>query len=367
MRLPSHLLSRLSVLVLVSALAISSNAAPLGTAFTYQGWLQFDGQAANGLFDFVVCLYETPVGEPDIDCIPNLNQVPIEDGLFTLALDFQEEFQGQATYLELRVRSSDTGGAYTPLLPRQAVRPAPEALHAAQAAFARVTPWSGISNKPPGLDGSVNVAALAQTVAQLEAALAQAQARIEALEQKTAALSVEPDKLIVEGVNLHIRSGAGSTNAAPNGRGNLILGYDEARPSGSDKSGSHNLVLGMGANYSRYSGIVGGQNNTISANYAMVLSGAGNVASGDWSMILTGAVSRAELNTSVVVSGEQNVADGARSVVLGGRLNRASGALSVVVGGRQNAIDHSDASIGGGQNQTSTAASRFLAQGQIVQ
>lgn len=367
MRSPTHLLSRLSVLVLLSALAISSNAGPLGTAFTYQGRLQFDGQAANGLFDFVVCLYETPVGKPDIDCIPNLNQVPVEDGLFTLALDFREEFQGQATYLELRVRSSDTGGAYTPLLPRQAIRPAPEALHAAQAAFARVTPWSGISNKPPGLDGSVNVAALAQTVAQLEAALAQALARIEALEQKTAALSVEPDKLIVEGVNLHIRSGAGRTDATPNGRGNLILGYDEARISGSEKTGSHNLVLGKLANYTSFGGIVGGERNTISAPFSIVLSGESNAASGRQSVIVAGASSRAEGLTSVVVSGAEGVSRGFRSIVVGGFGNQASGQYSAVLGGLRNEANSAESSIGGGSNQTADISARFRAQGTVVQ
>ena len=43
------------------------------------------------------------------------------------------------------------------------------------------------------------------------------------------------------GVNVQIVSGAGKTNAAVNGAGNLVIGYDE---SGGTQTGSHNLVLG---------------------------------------------------------------------------------------------------------------------------
>ncbi len=42
-------------------------------------------------------------------------------------------------------------------------------------------------------------------------------------------------------MNLHVRNGSGSTSGTINALGDPIVGYDEARSSGSDKSGSHNL------------------------------------------------------------------------------------------------------------------------------
>ena len=54
-------------------------------------------------------------------------------------------------------------------------------------------------------------------------------------------------------VNLHIRSGAGATNGPINGRGNLIVGYDEEN--GDPRTGSHNLVIGRYHSYSSFGGL----------------------------------------------------------------------------------------------------------------
>ena len=47
----------------------------------------------------------------------------------------------------------------------------------------------------------------------------------------------------IAGANLQIVSGAGSTDAPPNGLGNLIIGYNEAT-AGQTRTGSHNVVIG---------------------------------------------------------------------------------------------------------------------------
>lgn len=86
-------------------------------------------------------------------------------------------------------------------------------------------------------------------------------------------------EVTLEGVNLHIQSGSGDTDADVNGLGNLIVGYDGS--SGDTKSGSHNLVVGTDHSYTSYAGAVFGFDNTISAAYATVTGGYSNTTSSD--------------------------------------------------------------------------------------
>ncbi len=55
---------------------------------------------------------------------------------------------------------------------------------------------------------------------------------------------VDGTDLVVEGCNLVVRNGMGSTSTT-NGTGNLVVGYDEVTR-WDDKSGSHNVVVGPG-------------------------------------------------------------------------------------------------------------------------
>lgn len=106
----------------------------LGSAFTYQGQLTEAGQPATGLYDLQVCLFDDPSAGNELACSPDLDDVPVEDGAFTVALDFGAAvFVGDARWIELRIRAGADTGGYTVLLPRQPVRPAPEALRAARA------------------------------------------------------------------------------------------------------------------------------------------------------------------------------------------------------------------------------------------
>ncbi|MFH1807566.1 MAG: hypothetical protein ABIJ09_02385 [Pseudomonadota bacterium] len=147
--------------------------------------------------------------------------------------------------------------------------------------------------------------------------------RVVAVETKTDSLRVLGNTLRFEGVNVQIVNNLGSTIGGANGTGNLILGYDEARVSAdgqgaSDKSGSHNLVVGPKHNYTSNGGIVGGQLNSIRDASCSVLGGYANSATEQ---------------VAVVLGGMWNVGSGAGSVVAGGRNNRASGATSAVLGG----------------------------------
>jgi hypothetical protein len=126
------------------------------------------------------------------------------------------------------------------------------------------------------------------------------------------------DNIMFEAVNVQIVNGTGTTAGYPNSLGNLIVGYNEIRPVGNVRDGSHNIILGTRNNYSSFGGIVGGYWNTISGQYASIVGGDGNTASGDYSS---------------VSGGQLNQTSGLYSSVSGGRYNKASGEYSFVGGG----------------------------------
>ena len=110
--------------------------------------------------------------------------------------------------------------------------------------------------------------------------------RVAALETLLKHFSRDGNEVTITGANLHIVNGLGSTDCigdqgneipdCPNGLGNLIVGYNEPRPPelGEDfRTGSHNVVVGDGHNFSRFGGVVVGFRNTISGDFSSVSGG----------------------------------------------------------------------------------------------
>src|SRR4029434_10807401 len=100
-------------------------------------------------------------------------------------------------------------------------------------------------------------------------------ARVAALEDKLAAVTFDAtaNELVITGANLRIVNGLGSTDTT-NGLGNLIVGYNEPREFGPDvHTGSHNVIVGRRHHFSSFGGLVVGDNNTISGNFATVSGG----------------------------------------------------------------------------------------------
>lgn len=120
-----------------------------------------------------------------------------------------------------------------------------------------------------GLPGPDHSGAIAELQAQIDAL----STRAESLEQLLQHFSRSGDDVIIEGANLYVRSGSGSTNGAVNGRGNLVVGYNELRGTGDDRSGSHNLVVGSQHNYSAYGGFVAGSGKALTDAFATQISG----------------------------------------------------------------------------------------------
>lgn len=98
---------------------------------------------------------------------------------------------------------------------------------------------------------------------------------------------VKGPHVIFTGVNLHIRSGSGttddgiSTGGTPAGLGNLIVGYNEGpTTSGAGRTGSHNIVGGVQNAFTSAGGFVFGRSNWIAGLYATASGGSNNKAEG---------------------------------------------------------------------------------------
>ena len=110
--------------------------------------------------------------------------------------------------------------------------------------------------------------------------------------------------------NLHVLSGSGTTAGTVNGLGNVIIGYNEKRGSGDDRSGSHMLVVGKQHNFSSYGGIVVGHHNETSAPFACVSGGTEGIASGRYASVSGGYLNAASGKYASVSGGyERTIAD----------------------------------------------------------
>jgi hypothetical protein len=125
-----RLIAGLTALVAIAATS-SGRAAPVGTAFTYQGRLADGGSPASGTWDFQFTLHDAAAGGGQVGPVVTRDDVTVSGGVFTVALDFGAVFDGNARFLEIGVRDGAGGGAYTMLSPRQELPPAPHALWSA--------------------------------------------------------------------------------------------------------------------------------------------------------------------------------------------------------------------------------------------
>src|SRR6266404_3252561 len=120
---------KLKLIVVSSGLLVLANvcltAAPLGSAFTYQGRLADNGAAANGRYDFRFAVFDAANGGNVVSLVLTNPGVAVSNGLFTVTLDFLNYYLAEsANWLEISAR---TNGAipFTTLIPRQPLTAAP--------------------------------------------------------------------------------------------------------------------------------------------------------------------------------------------------------------------------------------------------
>jgi hypothetical protein len=165
--------------------------------------------------------------------------------------------------------------------------------------------------------------------------------------------------VIFSGANVHIRSGAGDSLVA-NGKGNLIVGYNESSGAvPAERSGSHNVVVGAAHRYNFGTGLVVGYANRLGDTGASITAGAFNDAAGYFSSITAGRSNSATGWFAAVTGGEANTASGSSAAVSGGVSSRAAGDFSTISGGSNNAANGAGSSVGGGANATNEVAFTF--------
>jgi hypothetical protein len=97
------------------------------TEFTYQGRLLSGGLPANGSHDFEFRLFDDAAVGTQLGPTVTLTAVNVNNGVFSVRLDFGNQFPGANRFLEISVRA--TGDAsFTFLTPRQAITSAPYAI-----------------------------------------------------------------------------------------------------------------------------------------------------------------------------------------------------------------------------------------------
>ena len=126
-------ISSISLIVTVAFIVLlpgSTRAESLGTAFTYQGRLIDANEPANGLYDLKFRLYDSISDGSQVGSDVNISETQVDDGYFTVELDFGYVFDGNNRWLEIGIRPGwqNDPAAYTILSPRQAVKPAPYAI-----------------------------------------------------------------------------------------------------------------------------------------------------------------------------------------------------------------------------------------------
>ena len=274
---------------------------------------------------------------------------------------------------------------------------------------------------PPGEKGGAGEPADPAVTDALEARIGELETMVATLAAKTVCMVATNTDTFFEGCNVHVRSGAGATDAEPNALGNLIVGYDEPKPplgttcgggafgdpcsadgdctgelclpaaqgggcdtgpagavcfsdeecddGGScvfalgetEKTGSHNLIIGTQHEYTSYAGIVVGERSRIVAPYAAVTGGRRHNVVGEHGSVSGGDGNNASGGQTSVSGGRGNWARATRSSILGGGFNRTDGTSGTVSGGDSNNAAENGSVVSGGV--LNIAAERFSSVG----
>jgi hypothetical protein len=103
-----------------------------GTAFTYQGRLNNGTNPATGLYDLRFAIYDATNAGTQQGLLITNNATGVTNGLFTVTLDFGNQFNGANRWLDIAVRTNGAA-SFTALSPRQALTPTPYSITAANA------------------------------------------------------------------------------------------------------------------------------------------------------------------------------------------------------------------------------------------
>lgn len=368
-----------SLVLLLGLLGCNAVAAPLGTAFTYQGRLSSADGPADGVYDFMFGLYDTAQGGNRVNTQVTNAAVHVSSGLFVVTLDFgTTAFLGDPRWLEIAVRTNGTGG-FTTLTPRQFLAPTPYAISAGNligplpsmqlsgAYPSKVTfdnPANSFGGNGAALTG-VNASSLGGLSASSFWQLG-GNAGTSAGPNFLGTTDPQPLEFRVGGLRLlrlepngNIIGGHSSNTIDKNMRYSVVSGGSNNIVQGAAAtiSGGYNNIIEDGAGATT---IAGGLNQVIQfdADYSTISGGLFNTiqTNADCSTIDGGRYNNVQLDADVAVigGGERNIieADADVTTIGGGSYNliRTNADYATIGGGGTNVIAANAGTIGGGYN-----------------
>src|SRR5262245_26848702 len=233
---------KIILLVLVSFFMLCQESVSAQTTeFTYQGRLLFGGVPANGSFDFEFRLFDDAGAGTQQGPTQSLTAVNVVNGVFSVRLDFGNQFPGAARFLDINVRQSGDPG-FTALAPRQSITSAPYAIRSLNADSATNATAATNASQLNGLDA-------AQYVLATDARLSDARNPL------PHSINYIQNSGIPQPLSNFNVSGNGTVGATLSG--NLVNAQTEFRLVGNrilGTPGTDNLFVGVGAGFSTTSG-----------------------------------------------------------------------------------------------------------------
>ena len=131
-------ISTITIVAIITFSSSLSNAEPIDSVFTYEGYFLDNNEPAEGIYDLQLILYDDPdpnYGTP-IGYINEVNDCNVIDGSFIVNVDFSlgdpNVFNGQKRWVEIGYRLGELKdpNEYTIFKPREEILVIPYALYA---------------------------------------------------------------------------------------------------------------------------------------------------------------------------------------------------------------------------------------------
>ena len=349
------------IVLIAGALTLPLVTQAQGTAFTYQGYLDSGGAPHDGLADFEFSLWDAVAGGTQQGSTLTESGVEVEGGLFTVQLDFGDQFPSAARWLEISVRTN--AAAYTTLAPRQRLTATPYAITAG-----RITgplPANQLSGTIPSANvgGTYSSPVIFNNAANTFAGDGSGLSDLDASELTSGTVPAAAlDNAWKIGGNTGTAPGPDFIGTADNQALELHVNNARALRLEPNIDGPPNVIGGDPVNYVA-PGVVGatigggGETNQVLIDFGTVAGGRGNIASSDAATVGGGRRNRASSNYATVSGGWTNIASGPYAVVGGGRQNTASTSYTTISGGERNTADGLYTTIGGGEGNNANGSS----------
>lgn len=366
----------------LSALLFASPLLAQGTAFTYQGRLNNDANAANGIYDVRFAVHDSAdAGSVIAGPITNAATV-VSNGLFTLTLDFGASvFNGAQRWLEIGVRSNGSG-AFATLSPRQPITATPYSIRAANvdaSGLAGTIPsssLSGIYTAPVTFDNPSNSYNGTFYGSFLGLSFIGGSFAGSFIGNGSGLANLNGSQITSGTIPAAALNNAwrpiGNSGTIP---GTHFVGNTDNKPLefrinnqrvlfiGTNANGAPNLVAGSPANSITGTNIEGSTiaggglgfyPNTITASYATIGGGTFHTVNGVWSTIAGGRDNVVQADHSTIAGGRGNIIRpfSEYATIAGGGFNvvNSNSSFGTIGGGYFNGIHDSYATtIGGGQ------------------